>query len=57
MGGKVERYFIPAVIGFAPFILFLLTWAPNGRSHLQDLVQVLYLPIIGAEIFTIAAEI
>jgi O-antigen ligase len=57
MGGKVERYFIPAVIGFAPFILFLLTWAPNGRSHLQGLVQVFYLPIIGAEIFTIAVAL
>lgn len=53
MGGKVERYFLPAVIGFAPFIQMLLTWAPNGRSHMQSLVQVLYLPIIGAEIFTI----
>jgi O-antigen ligase len=53
MGGKVERYFIPAVIGFAPFILFLLTWDPHGRSHLQGLVQVLYLPVTGAEIFTI----
>ena len=57
MGGKVERYFIPAVIGFAPFVLLLLTWAPNGRSHLQGLAQVFYLPITGAEIFTIAVAL
>lgn len=57
MGGKVERYFIPAVIGFAPFILMALTWAPNGRSHMQGLVQVLYLPITGAETFTIAVAV
>jgi O-antigen ligase len=57
MGGKVERYFIPAVIGFAPFILMLLTWAPNGRSHLQGLAQVLYIPITGAEIFTIVVAL
>lgn len=57
MGGKVERYFVPAVIGFAPFILLLLTWAPNGRSQMQGLVQALYLPIIGAEIFAIAVAL
>jgi hypothetical protein len=32
MGGKVERYFIPAIVGFAPFVLFLITWdAPEHR--------------------------
>jgi len=31
MGGKVERYFIPTVIGFAPVLLFLLTW--NVPAH------------------------
>src|SRR5690348_16116267 len=57
MGGKVDRYFIPALIGFAPFILMLITWAPNGRSHMQSLLQVLYLPITGAEIFTIVVAL
>ena len=53
MGGKVERYFIPAVIGFAPFLLMLITWAPGGRTNMQSILQVLYLPITGAELFTI----
>lgn len=53
MGGKVKRYFIPAVIGFAPFILLLLTWAPNGRSHAQVVTQNLTVPLVAAEIFTV----
>ena len=53
MGGKLERYFIPALIGFAPFIFMLLTWAPNGKSGVQALLQVYYLPIVAAELFTV----
>jgi O-antigen ligase len=41
------------VIGFAPFILMLITWAPGGRTNIQSILQVLYLPITGAELFTI----
>jgi O-antigen ligase len=57
MGGKVERYFVPAVIGFAPFLLMLLTWAPNGRSPVQAMVQGFYLPIVGVELFVVAVAL
>jgi len=51
MGGKFERYFVPAVIGFAPFIMLLLTWAPDGKSPIQGLLLGLYLPIVAMELF------
>lgn len=54
MGGKFERYLIPALIGFAPPVLLLLTWAPNGLSHLQNIIRVGSLPVLGVEFFTIA---
>src|SRR5690348_8430796 len=57
MGGKVDRYFVPAVIGFAPFILMLLTWAPNGRSAAQDMIQNLNAPLVAAEIFTVVVAL
>jgi O-antigen ligase len=57
MGGKAERYFVPATIGFAPFVLMLLTWAPGGRSPAQALVQAFYLPIVGVELFVVAVAL
>lgn len=53
MGSRVERYFIPAVIGFAPLLLLLLTWAPDGPTSAQAIIKGIYAPVIGAEIFVI----
>ena len=53
MGGKFERYVIPVAIGFAPFVLLLLTWAPGGRSLLQNLTLRFYLPYIAVELFVV----
>ncbi|HEX5257605.1 MAG TPA: O-antigen ligase family protein [Sphingomicrobium sp.] len=57
MGGKAERYFIPAAIGFAPFVLLLLTWAPHARSHAQELILDFYAPVVAVELFTIAVAL
>ena len=57
MGEKVERYFVPAVIGFAPFILMLLTWAPDGRSGIQGRLLGYYLPIVAMELFVILVAV
>lgn len=57
MGGKVERYFVPAVIGFAPFAMLLATWAPGGRSPVQQLVLAFYVPIIAMEMFVVAVAL
>ena len=51
MGGKLERYFVPAVIGFAPFVLLLLTWAPEQKTPAQHLMLGLYVPLAAAEVF------
>ena len=53
MGAKFDRYFVPAVIGFAPLVLLLLTWAPNGKTGFQTLAQAFYLPLIVAELFIV----
>lgn len=58
MGGKAERYFIPVVVGFAPFILLLLTWAPDGGgTRTQRMIQGFYLPILIAELFVIVVAL
>ena len=57
MGEKVERYFVPVMIGLAPFILLLLTWAPNGRSPAQVVSQAYYLPIVSVELFVVAVAL
>ena len=54
MGGRIERYFIPVAIGFAPFAMLLLTWAPEGRTLFQILVLRFQLPIVAVELFVIA---
>jgi len=54
MGGKAERFFLPVAIGFAPFILLALTWAPEGRTLFQVLMLRFYLPIVAVELFVIA---
>ena len=53
MGGRVERYFIPAVIGFAPFVLLLMTWQAERMSRLMLVMRVYSAPEIAAELFTI----
>ena len=53
MGGKVDRYFIPALIGFAPFVLSLVSWAPEGRTPIQRLLLTFYVPIIAMQLAVI----
>jgi len=53
MGDKFERYFIPAVVGFAPVVFALTTWATVEVSPLQTLTLVTALPIVAAEVVVI----
>jgi O-antigen ligase len=53
MGGKVERYFIPAVIGFAPVVFALLTWAPVEPTVAQKIILFTALPVAIVEVFVI----
>jgi O-antigen ligase len=53
MGGKIERYFIPAVIGFAPFVLFLLTWDAAGHGFWPLILREFSVTELGAELITI----
>jgi O-antigen ligase len=57
MGGKVERYFIPALTGFAPLILALSTWAPVQISPLQNVILLTALPVVVAEVVVIIIAI
>jgi O-antigen ligase len=56
MGGKVERYFVPAVIGFAPVVLLLLTWAEQ-MSPMQNALRETTAIVLAAELFTIFAAL
>jgi O-antigen ligase len=57
MGGKAERYIVPAVIGFAPFLLLAVTWGPDGRNGLQGLLLGFYLPLIAIELFVVGVAL
>jgi O-antigen ligase len=52
MGDKAERYVIPALVGFAPVVLALLTWGPHGLRPLQMLTLLDALPVFAVELFT-----
>jgi len=61
-GATVEqafpRWLIPAVVGFAPVLLLLLTWVPAGDwSPWQWLVRSRSLAVIGAELFVIVIAV
>ena len=50
MGGKADRFVIPALAGFAPVVLALLTWAPYGLSPVQRTVLIDALPVTTVEL-------
>lgn len=54
MGGKVERYFLPAVIGFAPALLFLLTWNVPAHQYWILMMREYSFTELAAELFAIA---
>lgn len=54
MGGKVERYFIPTVIGFAPVLLFLLTWNVPAHQYWTLMMREFSFTELLAELVTIA---
>lgn len=54
MGGKLERYFIPAVVAFAPLVTFLMTWDAASHGKLVSIIRGLSLPEIGAELVIIS---
>ncbi|HET7316596.1 MAG TPA: O-antigen ligase family protein [Sphingomicrobium sp.] len=54
MGGKADRYFVPALVGFAPAVLALLTWAPYGLSPVQGLIRIDALPVFVVELVAFA---
>jgi O-antigen ligase len=53
MGAKLERYFIPAVIGFAPVVFALVTWVAVEPTPLRTFTLYTALPIVAAELFVI----
>src|SRR5687768_6869472 len=53
MGGRLERYFIPAVIGFAPLLLFLLNWDAERMGSVARMLREYTFPVFVAELFTI----
>lgn len=53
MGDRFERYFIPAVVGFAPVVLAITTWGTVEVSPLQMLTLMTALPIVAAELVVI----
>jgi O-antigen ligase len=53
----LQRFFIPAVIGFAPLILFLLNWDAEGMSPVARLLREFTVTVIAAELFTIAVAL
>jgi len=53
MGDKVERYFIPAIVGFAPVVFALTTWGAVQISPLQGLILLTALPVVVAELVVI----
>jgi O-antigen ligase len=57
MGAKLQRYFIPVVIGFAPLMLFLLNWRAEHMSTTALVLRDLTLPVLAAEIFTVFAAL
>jgi len=54
MGARVKRYFIPALIGFAPLVTFLMTWDVASYGKLASVVRALSLPELTAELVTVA---
>ena len=54
MGGKLERYFVPAVVGLAPVIFALVTWPVGDSTPMRHFVLAAALPITAAELFVIA---
>jgi O-antigen ligase len=57
MGGKAERYFVPAVIGFAPVVFARVTWAAVEPTPTQIVVLYTALPIVVAELFVIVVAL
>jgi len=54
MGGKLERYFVPAIIGLAPLVLFLLNWDAERMSRPMLLLREFTVPVLAVEIATVA---
>jgi O-antigen ligase len=50
MGDKFERFFIPALVGFAPIVFALTTWTAVQESPLQSLILLTALPVVVAEL-------
>lgn len=50
MEGRVDRFVIPALIGFAPVVMALLTWAPNGVNGIQEVVLENAAPVFAVEL-------
>jgi O-antigen ligase len=54
MRGKADRFVIPALAGFAPAVLALLTWAPYGLTRIQMTVLIDALPVMAVELLAFA---
>ena len=57
MGGKLDRYFIPAVVGFAPVALFLMTWNVAGHRLVPLLLREYSVTELVAELFVSAVAL
>ena len=57
MAARFERFFIPVVVGFAPVLLLILTWAPEQLTPVQGVVRSYFLPVLAAEVIVIALAV
>jgi hypothetical protein len=58
MKRNLQRYVIPTTIGFAPVVLMLLTWTPDGPvSGFTRVVKLLAAPMLVVELFVIGVAV
>lgn len=57
MGGKADRYFIPALVGFAPLVLALLTSRPGVNYRPEAVTLIDALPVVLAELVAVAVAL
>ena len=53
MGGQIERYFVPVVVGLAPVIFALVTWPSGNPTPFRLIALQTALPVAAAELFVI----
>jgi len=57
MGGRADRYFIPALVGVAPAVMALASSRPDAHGMLMSLILVDALPVFVAELVVIVVAL